>query len=73
MAPHEALKKWIEDQDGLTSAEFARRVGYDRSNFHRILTGGSKPPLPLAVEIEKQTDGAVKVEGWFPVLRERAA
>lgn len=48
----------------LTQAEFARRVGCDRSNFHRIINGRMKPSLDLAVAIERETGGVVTAASW---------
>jgi hypothetical protein len=38
MAPNDKLKAWIALEE-ISNAEAARRVDYDRSNFHRILEG----------------------------------
>lgn len=64
MAPNDALKQWIADQ-AITNAEAARRVDYDRSNFHRILEGHAKPTIELAHRIETATDGKVPMSAWI--------
>lgn len=45
-------------------ADFARRIGCDRSNFHRIVKGDAKPSLALAVAIERETAGVIPVARW---------
>lgn len=64
MAPNLRLKKWIEAAN-IRNAEAARRVGYDRSNFHRIIAGTAKPTMELAAAIDKMTDGAVPMTAWI--------
>lgn len=64
MAPNEQLKKWIVDQE-IANAEAARRIGYDRSNFHRILDGTAKPTMELAHSIETMTGGVVPMSAWI--------
>jgi hypothetical protein len=71
MKPNIMLKRWIA-QAAISNAEAARRIGYDRSNFHRILTGCAKPTMELAAAIEVMTDGAVPLSAWIgfePSLR----
>lgn len=63
MAPNEALKSWLGKRD-IPAAEFARRVEYDRSNFHNILEGYLRPSLSLAARIERQTDGEILATAW---------
>lgn len=64
MAPNEQLKQWIAAQ-AITGAEAARRVDYDRSNFHRILEGHAKPTIELAHRIETATGGTVPMSAWI--------
>lgn len=63
MAPNEKLKAWIADEN-ISNAEAARRAGYDRGNFHRVLTGIAKPSLDLAHRIEAMTAGVVSMSDW---------
>lgn len=63
MAPNEKLKAWIADEN-ISNAEAARRAGYDRSNFHRIIEGRSKPSLELAHQIDAMTAGRVPMSDW---------
>lgn len=75
MAPNEQLKKWIADQE-IANAEAARRIGYDRSNFHRILAGTAKPTMELAHAIDTMTDGKVPLSAWVgfvPTSSDQAA
>lgn len=70
MAPNEQLKKWIAATE-ISNAEAARRAGYDRSNFHRILEGQAKPTIELAHRIEAMTDGSVPITAWIGFEPER--
>lgn len=63
MAPNILLKTWIAKAE-IANAEAARRVGYDRSNFHRILAGNAKPTIELAHAIEAMTAGEVPMSAW---------
>jgi len=64
MAPNKRLKKWIA-REGISNAEAARRVGYDRSNFHRIIEGQAKPTIDLAHRIAETTGDAVPLACWI--------
>lgn len=64
MNPKSALRKWLSDRK-LAHAEFARRIGYDKSNFHRLLNSSAAwPSLELAHAIERETDGAIPMADW---------
>lgn len=63
MAPNILLKEWIAKAE-IANAEAARRVGYDRSNFHRILAGTAKPTMELAHAIDTMTQGEVPMSAW---------
>lgn len=63
MDPREALQTWLADQS-VKPGTFARRVGYDRGNFHRILNGDAWPSLELALRIEQETAGSVLMSSW---------
>jgi hypothetical protein len=73
MAPNEALRKWIASEH-ISHAEAARRAGYDRSNFHRLLAGRVKPNIDLAHAIQEMTHGEVPMAAWagFEPAREAA-
>lgn len=64
MAPNLLLKQWITKAE-IANAEAARRVGYDRSNFHRIIAGTAKPTMELAHAIEAMTGGEVPMSAWI--------
>lgn len=72
MAPNEALRNWIASE-GISHAEAARRAGYDRSNFHRLLAGRLKPNIDLAHAIEEMSGGAVPMAAWAGYEPTRAA
>ncbi len=63
METHIRLQKWLEAAK-VSQAELARRVEYDRSNFHRIVNGTMKPSLTLAARIEGATCGAIPAIAW---------
>jgi transcriptional regulator with XRE-family HTH domain len=75
MSPHETLKKWLKDRE-IAAAAFARLVGYDRSNFHRLLNGKLRPTLDLAHRIDRETAGKVPMSSWAETkeaVQDRAA
>jgi hypothetical protein len=63
MAPNDLLRDWIAKAQ-ISNAEAARQLGYDRSNFHRIVSGSAKPTMELAYAIDKLTDGEVPMAVW---------
>lgn len=63
MAPNERLKAWLAAHDE-KPAKFAKRLGYDRGNFHRLLKGDFKPSLDLAHKIERETNSAIPMSAW---------
>ena len=63
MAPHNKLSAWLAVAK-ISQAEMARRCNYDRSNFHRLLSGKLTPSLALAARIERETAGAVPAISW---------
>lgn len=63
MAPNITLKAWLKRKD-IPAGRFAKRIEYDRSNFHRILKGKLKPTLQLAHRIEQETGGDIPMSAW---------
>ena len=63
MEPSERLLAYIKAAN-ITKAEMARRCGYDAGNFHRVVHGNSRPSLPMAAAIERETGGLVKAVSW---------
>ena len=63
MAAHNKLSDWLRAEN-ISQAEMARRCEYDRSNFHRLLSGKLFPSLSLATRIERETHGAVPAVSW---------
>lgn len=65
MNPKHALKRWL-DANEIKPGTFARRLGYDRGNFHRLLKPDSAvwPSLELALKIEQQTQSAIPMSAW---------
>ena len=64
MHPRDTLKAWLADRE-IKAAEFARRIDYDRGNFHRLLNEADAwPSLDLARKIERETGGAIPMALW---------
>lgn len=63
METHLRLRSWL-DAANIIPAEMARRVGWHRGNFHKILTGQRIPPLIIAARIERETGGAILASAW---------
>jgi transcriptional regulator with XRE-family HTH domain len=63
MEPHNKLAALLRAEN-ISQAEMARRCGYDRSNFHRLLSGKLSPSLTLAARIERETNGAIPAVAW---------
>ncbi|WP_420892181.1 helix-turn-helix transcriptional regulator [Paracoccus pantotrophus] len=63
-------------REGLTQREFATRIGVDQSIVSRLLKsgqpGGTKPGLPLAIRIERETGGAVPAASWVEMQVDKA-
>ena len=58
-----ALAKYLKES-GRSAMEFSRSVGAAPSQISRLLSGERGPSIPLALEIERETDGAVPVASW---------
>lgn len=70
--PHERLKGWLK-ATSTRPAQFAKRLRYDRSNFHRVLNGSLRPSLDLAHRIDIATNGAIPMSAWVDQPTERVA
>jgi transcriptional regulator with XRE-family HTH domain len=57
----------------LTDAEFAAKVGCDRSTIYRIRNGHTRPTDDLKAAIARETKGAVLPNDYFDGLPEAAA
>lgn len=51
-------------QTGTTQADFAARIGVDQATVSKLCRGKLLPSLPLAVAIERATDGQIKAVSW---------
>ena len=49
----------------LTDAEFASRIGKDRSLVNRIKRGEVRPTLDVAAQIESETAGEIPMQSWI--------
>ena len=52
-------------QNGLTQEQFAERIGVDQSTISRLLKNKMRPSLTLAVNIERETGGAIPASAWL--------
>ena len=48
-----------------TQAEFAERIGVSQGTVSKLCKGLISPSLPLALKIQRVTDGKVTVESWM--------
>lgn len=58
-----ALVRWM-DQNGVTQSEIARRTGMPQTSVSRWVRGKAVPKVSAAVELERLTFGAVRVQDW---------
>ena len=64
MNPKALLRSFLDAHE-IKPAEFARRLDYDKGNFHRLLNSDEAwPSLELAYRIDRETGGAVPVAAW---------
>lgn len=64
MDPKQLLRDYLSSRE-IAPAVFARQLGYDKGNFHRLLNSDDAwPSLELAFQIDRQTGGAVPVAAW---------
>jgi hypothetical protein len=65
MDPKASLRAYL-DKAEIKPAVFARAIGYDRGNFHRLLHTEDSfwPSLEVALRIEQETSGAVPMSLW---------
>lgn len=66
------LTEYLEST-GEAKAKFAARVGLSPGALADLLSGRRQPSPESAVDIERETGGAVRVEDWekFEVLKHR--
>jgi hypothetical protein len=63
------LREWL-DREGVTVSEFARRLTdagepCTRQRLHVLAAGRHLPRLPLILEVERLTGGAVRPCDWL--------
>lgn len=64
MDPKQLLRDFLTAEE-ITAAEFARRIDYDKGNFHRLLNDKDIwPTLDLAFRIDRETSGKVPMSAW---------
>ena len=59
----EQLSTYLSN-NGISQRAFAKRVGIDQSVISRFARGEARPSLDVALNIEKETGGAVPCESW---------
>ena len=52
------------DQQQITQAEFAKKVGVPAAMISQWASGSRRPSIRYAVAIQKATKGKIKVEAW---------
>ena len=57
---------------GLTQRAFAARIGVDPSIVSRLCANLMTPSLHLAIQIERETNGAVPASSWVDAEHKRA-
>ncbi len=55
---------WMDENDKV-QAGVARKLGISKSTLNNILHLNHMPSLPVAIEIERYTQGAVTVYDWI--------
>lgn len=55
-------------EEGITAAEFGRRINVSRSQMIRYITGERRIPAERAIEIERASDGKIRREELRPDL-----
>lgn len=69
MSPRKALRAHLK-RNKLSMAKFAASVGVSRPAISVLLSDDDREPtLSLALNIERQTGGAVKASAWARDLR----
>lgn len=53
-------------ENKISDAEFARRVGVSHSLVHRWKSGEKRPSMETAARIRDATDGAVSADDFMP-------
>lgn len=57
----------------LTQRAFAARIGVDPSIVSRLCANHMTPSLHLAIQIERETNGAVPASSWVDAEHKRAS
>ncbi|APR52012.1 helix-turn-helix domain-containing protein [Sphingomonas koreensis] len=52
------------DRHGIKDADFAPRIGRDRSMVSKLRRGVVRPTIDLAATIERETGGEVTMQSW---------
>jgi transcriptional regulator with XRE-family HTH domain len=53
-------------QEGITTSEFARRIGLSQPSVSRLMNGHRAPSLDTILAIERVTKGKVKASDFAP-------
>ena len=60
------LSAFLKDNN-ITQAQFAKRIGVHQSTVSRLCDSPASITVPVALKIERATDGVVRVADWTPV------
>ena len=55
------------DRHQIGDADFAARIGKERSVVNRLRRGNVRPTLDVAAQIEKETNGEVPMQAWVAI------
>lgn len=59
------------DFTGIKHAVFAKKIGTTTTTLHNILRKGLTPSLKLAIAIEKETKGKIRVYDWLEPVKDK--
>jgi transcriptional regulator with XRE-family HTH domain len=59
-----ALDSYLK-REGITDADFALKIGRDRSMVSKLRRGLVRPTIDTAAAIETHTDGNVAMQSWI--------
>lgn len=68
----QTLTQYLE-QEGISQAEFARRVGVTQPTVNRWIAGTADPRREKVAEIERLTNGAISHAFWHSPDRPRVS
>lgn len=67
-----AMKVWLKDNK-IQKGQFALALGISKPSMSRLIRGHQVPSIELALRIEQQTGGKVRVRDWTLTLSDTEA